>query len=149
MSEEEKPDGIGKKLNLTPMSTPLDQNTKAISTIIADAHNDSVQEDFDFARSNIRQLIDDGNDAIFKLGQIAEQSQNARAYEVLGGIFSVMLKANQDLMDLQKKALDLKNKTNYNDSSSGNAGPKTINNSIFVGSTNELSKLINNMKRGE
>lgn len=143
MSEEEKPDGIGKKLNLTPMSTPLDQNTKAISTIIADAHNDSVQEDFDFARSNIRQLIDDGNDAIFKLGQIAEQSQNARAYEVLGGIFSVMLKANQDLLDLQKKAKDL-NKP------SSSEGPKTLtNNNLFVGTNAELTKLLRNLKNND
>jgi hypothetical protein len=140
MDDNDNNDSIGKKLNLTPMSTPLDQNSKAISTIIADAHNDSVQEDFDFARSNIRQLIDDGNDAIFKLGQIAEQSQNARAYEVLGGIFATMLKANQDLLDLQKKAKDL-NKP------SSTEGPKSLtNNNLYLGTTSDLAKLLKDMQ---
>jgi len=131
-------DGIGKKLGVTPMNSPLDQqSSNAVSTILDSAVNDSVSEDFEYSRGNIRNLIDEGNDAIFKLSQIAEQSQNPRAYEVLSDLINTMLKANQDLMELQKKAKELNKKT----------GDTTYvdkrTQSIFVGSTAELAKIVN------
>lgn len=140
MTYDDKNDPIGKKLGLTPMNTPLDQNNNAVLNMLSVSHDDSIKADFDFARSNIKQLIEEGNDAIFKLGQIAEQSQNPRAYEVLAGIFATMLKANQDLMDLQKKAKDL-NKP------SSSEGPKSLtNNNLYLGTTSDLAKLLKDIK---
>lgn len=131
-------DGIGKKLGLQPIGSPLEQQTSnSVTNSMDSAVNDSVSEDFDFARANIRSLIGEGNDAIFKLSQIAEMSQNPRAYEVLADLINTMLKANQDLMDTQKKARELNKKT----------GDTTYvdkrTQSIFVASTAELSKFLN------
>lgn len=137
MSEDANNDPIGKALNLNPIET-----TSVVKNIISDAHNDSAKTDFDTARSNILTVIDDGQEAIHKMLQIATSSQHPRAFEVLGKLFETVLQANKDLMDLQVKIRDIQAKD-----APISEQAKTINQSIFVGSTAELSDLINNMKR--
>ena len=44
--------------------------TTTISTIVANAKNDSANEDFTYARANIREVISNGSDAISRMAQI-------------------------------------------------------------------------------
>jgi hypothetical protein len=122
---------------------PPPANVEIIKTIAADAHDDSALNDFNLARANIHKVIDDGQEAIDKLSQIASSSQHPRAYEVLATLMKVQLDANKDLMDLQKKIRDLQNIDEPN-----NPAAKQITNNLFVGSTSELQKMIENMKNG-
>jgi len=138
MSEDANNDPIGKALNLNPIET-----TSVVKNIISDAHNDSAKTDFDTARSNILTVIDDGQEAIHKMLQIATSSQHPRAFEVLGKLFETVLQANKDLMDLQVKIRDIQAKD-----APISEQAKTINNNLFVGSTAELQKVIENMKNG-
>jgi len=138
MSDNANNDPIGKALGVTPVT-----QSKTVSTIMAEAHNDSAKQDFEAARANIYEVIQNGQEAMFKLGQIADSSQHPRAFEVLGKLMDTMLQANKDLMELQNKIREI----NVIDAPVSEKA-QTINNNLFVGSTTELQKVIENMKNG-
>lgn len=114
-----------------------------VKQIIAKGSDDSALADFNIARTNIHEIIQNGTFAIEKLSQIADQSQHPRAFEVLGGLYKVMLDANKDLMDLQKKVREIQAADEPH-----NQDAKNITNNLFVGSTAELQKVLENMKNG-
>ena len=136
MTDSSNNDSIGKALNISPMEDQVKQ-------IIAKGSDDSALADFNIARTNIHEIIQNGTFAIEKLSQIADQSQHPRAFEVLGGLYKVMLDANKDLMDLQKKVREIQAVDEPH-----NQDAKNITNNLFVGSTAELQKVLENMKNG-
>lgn len=136
--DNEKNDPIGKALGLSSIQT-----SSAVNNLIADAHNDSAKADFETARANVLNIIENGQEAIYKLGQIAESSQHPRAFEVLAKLMDTTLQANKDLMELQTKIRQISAVD-----APTNEHAKTINNNLFVGSTAELQKVIENMKNG-
>lgn len=138
MTENANNDPISQALGVSPMSS-----SNKVSNMIVDAHNDSARTDFETARANIYEVIQNGQEAMFKLGQIADSSQHPRAFEVLAKLMDTMLIANKDLMELQDKI----RKISATDSPT-NETAKTINNNLFVGSTAELQKVIENIKNG-
>jgi len=78
-------------------------------------------------------LIEKGQEAVDGILEVATSSDHPRAYEVAGQLIKNVADVADKLMDLQKKMKDLDEK---------HARPTTVNNSLFVGSTAELSKLI-------
>jgi hypothetical protein len=136
--DNEKNDPIGKALGLSSIKT-----SSAINNLMADAHNDSAKADFETARANVLNIIENGQEAIYKLGQIADSSQHPRAFEVLAKLMDTTLQANKELMELQTKIRQI----SAADAPS-NEHAKTINNNLFVGSTAELQQVIENMKNG-
>jgi hypothetical protein len=129
-------DPIGNALGLTPT-----QNQ--VQNIVKQAHDDSAKNDFEMARSNIHEVIQNGTYAIEKLAQIADSSQHPRAFEVLAKLMDTMLQANKDLMELQKNIREIDSKdTPVNDQA------KQVTNNLFVGSTADLQKAIEGMKNG-
>ena len=93
-----------------------------------------VDQDYENSRENYYNLIDKGNQAIEGILDIAKEGQHPRAYEVAGQLIGQVAQTVDKLQDLQKKLKDLKevpNKTNTN-----------IKNALFVGSTNELQKML-------
>jgi hypothetical protein len=99
--------------------------------------------DFEHARANVLTMIESGKEAIATLSEIATSSQHPRAFEVLAKLIDTTLQANKDLMDLQTKIREISNID-----SPINEQAKTINNNLFVGSTAELQKIIQEMKNG-
>lgn len=138
MIEENNDDPIGKALGLTPVERQVD----AVTKIIAEAHNDSAKQDFEVARANIHNMLENGQEAMVKLAQIADSSQHPRAFEVLAKLMDTMLVANEKLLDLQTKIRDI----SVSDSPISDKA-KTINNNLFVGSTAELQKVLKDMKK--
>ena len=138
MTEDENNDPIGKALNLTP----IDHTSKIVNDMIANAHDDSATEDFERARANIHNMIENGQEAMVKLAQIADSSQHPRAFEVLAKLMDTMLTANEKLLDLQFKIREIDTAD-----SPMNEKAKTINNNLFVGSTAELQKVLKDMKK--
>lgn len=125
-------------LNLSPMS-----KVDPVKSIVAAAHDDSAKNDFEMARANIHEIIQNGSYAIEKLAQIADSSQHPRAFEVLGTLMKTMLDANKDLLDIQKKIRDISSAD-----APTNDQAQQVTNNLFVGSTSELQKVIENMKNG-
>ena len=92
----------------------------------------SSDDDFQYARENLYGIIERGQDALNGIVELAQQSQHPRTYEVAAVLVRALSDANKDLLELQKRKKDLDEIK----------GPKTINNNLFVGSTNDLQKLI-------
>ena len=101
----------------------------------------TVEEDADFARKNIKELISKGTTAMDNLLQIAAASEHPRAFEVAAGLIKNLADMNKDLLDIQKKKRDLSPK-----SEQSNGGNVNVSNAVFVGNTNELIKLLKNNK---
>lgn len=137
MNDEEN-ERLDKELGITPITKIND----TVANLMADAHNDSATIDFETARANVLNVIENLDDAMHKLAEIAHQSQHPRAYEVFAKLAETSLSANKDLMDLQRKIREIKS---ADEPMSGQA--KTINNNMFVGSTAELQKMIEGMKK--
>ena len=101
----------------------------------AEEHKKDIDHDYDYSRDNYYNLIDKGNEAIQGILDIAKEGQHPRAYEVAGQLIQQVGQTVDKLQDLQKKLKDLKEL------------PKTANtnikNALFVGSTNELQKMLN------
>lgn len=138
MTEEPDDDPIGKALNLSP----TEKISATVSNIVKDAHDDSAKQDFELARANIHSMIMNGQDAMEKLAQIADSSQHPRAFEVLAKLMDTMLSANKDLMTLQEKIREI-------DAADSPISEKaqTVNNNLFVGSTAELQKVLQDINK--
>lgn len=104
---------------------------------------DKLQDDFDVARNNLHILLLDGQQALQSALDVAQQSEHPRAFEVVGNLIKQLADINQQLLDLHQQKQKL-------DEPKGEAKKQvTNNNAIFVGSTSELNKLIQNMAKGE
>ena len=122
-------DTIGEFLELEPLKKDI---TKA-KEIVQDSKLDN---DFEYARGNLYQVIENGSNALTELLEVAQQSQHPRAFEVVATLVRTLSDANIALMDLSKK------KQNIEVSANGGKNPSTVNNTLFVGSTGDLQKLI-------
>ena len=129
--------GIEKKSEVT--ITDFEQPASVPKKI--DETKSDVDNDYSHSRDNYYNLIDKGNQAIDGILDIAKEGQHPRAYEVAGQLIGQVAQTVDKLQDLQKKLKDLKevpNKTNTQ-----------IKNALFVGSTNELQKMLNRKKEDE
>ena len=114
---------------------PIDYQTKEIVEV-----KTAVEDDAEFARTNIRELISKGNTAIDNLLQVATASEHPRAYEVAAGLIKNLGDLNKDLLEIQKRKRDL-DPTQSKSNSTTN-----IDKAVFVGSTTELVKFLKNNK---
>ena len=99
-----------------------------------------VEDDADFARCNIRSLIEKGNQAMDQLLQVANASEHPRAYEVAAGLIKNLADLNKDLLEIQKRRKDLTGE------SANPAKNINVDKAVFVGSTTELVKFLKNNK---
>ena len=93
-----------------------------------------VDNDYEHSRDNYYNLIDKGNQAIEGILDIAKEGQHPRAYEVAGQLIGQVAQTVDKLQDLQKKLKDLKELPK--------SANTNIKNALFVGSTNELQKML-------
>lgn len=124
---------IDTALNLPPIVDVRDdiQQSKPIVKV----ERTEVDNDFDFARENLYNVINRGADAIEDMIDLARASQHPRSYEVLATLMKTTAEANKDLLDLQKKKKDIKQ-------ADEKESPQTVNNNLFVGSTADLQKML-------
>jgi len=100
----------------------------------------NIDDDAEFARQNIRELIQKGNDAVEGILHVAKESEHPRAYEVAANLIKNLSDLNKDLMEIQKRKKDLVPQEHKN---SGNIN---VDKAVFVGSTTELVKFLKNNK---
>ena len=107
---------------------------------------ENVDKDYDTARNNLYSLLNQGQDALFHALEIAKQSEHPRAFEVVGNLMKQLADTNEQLLALSERKVKL-------DAPKQQEGQPnkqvTNNNAIFVGSTSELSKMLNKMNKGE
>lgn len=120
-------DIISDSLNIVPYEETQSE--------IVEVNPTTQHDDSEYVRNNFHSIIEKGKDALDEMMSIAKASEHPRAFEVVSTLMKTLVDANKDLANLSK---DLKKKEESN--------PQTVNNSIFVGSTEELLKMIKNEK---
>jgi hypothetical protein len=131
---------INEKLSELFDVDPIDLTVKEplpVTTEVVDTTN-AVETDTDYARTNIKQLIKKGTDAVDEILQVAKHSEHPRAYEVAGALIKSMADLNKDLLELQKRKRELQ----ISGKEVGGSKDVNIDKAVFVGSTAELMKLI-------
>ena len=94
---------------------------------------EQLKKDYEYTRGNLYSLIEKGQEAVDGILDLAQQSDQPRAFEVAGQLIKHVGDVTDKIVDLQKKMKDLK----------AEDGPKNVtNNALFVGSTSELQKMI-------
>jgi len=131
-SSSNSPDKISQSLGIAPLQK---------QEILPATQSDQVSDDFEYARGNIINTIEKGNEALQGILDVAGMGQHPRAYEVAANLVKTMVEANKDLLDLTKKRKEIEKADNA-------LNPQTVNNNLFVGSTAELLKALksNNIK---
>ena len=121
------------------MKAPTNKPTKTSPKNIKSGKED-ITKDYEYSRAQLYSLVEKGQEAVDGALDVAQQSDSARAYEVAGQLIKHVADTADKLMDLQKKVKEIdevkdKNTTNV------------TNNSLFVGSTADLQKMLKKMKK--
>jgi hypothetical protein len=113
-----------------PKQEVIHREVKSIKTGRTEADRDYTE-----VRDNLKRIIEKSEEAIESILEVAVESQNPRAYEVVAQLITTSLEANNKLMHLHKQIKDIKKEE---------PGKTTTvtNNSIFVGNTAELQKML-------
>ena len=126
------------KLNET-LSEVLDVEPIRSTELLPATAVTKVDDDADFARDNIRTLIEKGNLAVDGILHVAKESEHPRAYEVAANLIKNLSDLNKDLMEIQKRKKDLAPQ-------SQRGGDINVDKAVFVGSTTELVKFLKSNK---
>ena len=124
--------------NITPTEVEVDQTEVKEPVGIQKPDRltkNDIEKDYEYTRGNLYSIIEKGQEAINGILELAQDSEMPRAYEVAGQLIKSVSDATDKLMDLQKKLKDVEEEK-------ASKGPSTVNNSLFVGSTAELAKML-------
>ena len=101
-------------------------------------NSDDLEIDYKEARSNLKDVIGKGKEALENLLTMAKDLDSPRAYEVVGQLIKTISDVNKDLIDIHKRNKDIRGET---------SSPSTVvNNAVFIGSTADLQAIINGRK---
>jgi hypothetical protein len=102
------------------------------------------EDDYSFARKNLRELISKGSTAIDEILFVAKESEHPRAFEVASNFLKNLSELNKDLLQLSKTKKEIEGRD-----ARLKGGDINVEKAVFVGSTNELSKLLKKQKEEE
>ena len=125
-------------LDLSSETTSMQEKIHENNTpteIIEPEKEDRAENDYEYARNNLKKIIETGSMALQELSSIAYTSESPRAFEVVAQMVKNLSDTNKDLLELQKKLKTLK-------AEEEKKSPNNVTNALFVGSTTELQKLI-------
>ena len=94
---------------------------------------DNVQNDYDYSRETLYELIEKGKDALENMIEVARESEHPRAYEVLSGLIKNVSDTNDKLMDLNKKQRQMDEKEQVKQ-------VENTQNNYFMGSTADIKR---------
>jgi hypothetical protein len=151
-------DAINKALDLVPINqngnvSKIGPNDNVLygTTITQkdeeESKNSEVTDDFEYVREKLYHSATKSQEAVEDMIMIARQSQHPKAYEVLNAAIKTLADVSMSIAELQIK----KQKVAPKEASpvAGQAegqGNQVINNNLFVGSTAELQKMLEDMK---
>ena len=129
-------DAIDKALDV---KAEIVREKKKVSRVRDDIGEDP-QKDYEYSRAQLYTLVEKGQEAVNGILDVANDSMHPRAFEVAGQLIKHVADTTDKLVDLQKKMKDLDE----------DQGPKQVtNNSLFVGSTADLQKMLKQMGKAK
>ena len=94
---------------------------------------ENVETDYRYARENLYNLVERGQDAIDGILELSKETEHPRAYEVAGQLIKTVGETAEKLIDLQSKLKKLEDEQQK---------VGTQHNHLYVGSTSELQKFL-------
>jgi len=120
------------KLNeLLNIDTEIKKETKLVK-VPERAKN--IETDYRYARENLYNLVERGQDAIDGILELSKETEHPRAYEVAGQLIKTVGDTAEKLLDIQKKIKELEKEDEQK--------VGTQHNHLYVGSTSELQKFL-------
>ena len=110
---------------------PITKGTQEVSQ--------DAEKDYEYTRGELYRLISQGQEAVQGALEVAQESGHPRAYEVA-------VNAIKQVSDITDKLVDLQHKMKNLGKEDKKAGPTTVNNTMFIGSTADLQQML---KRGK
>ena len=126
-------DNISKALDISFEPETKKDDVNLIKKEANRIKTEKLDVDFAAARNNMKQLIDNGMDALSGIMKVAEASDSPREYEVTALLLKTISDMNRDLIVMHEKNSNIQKEKVTN----------ITNNSIYVGSTTDLQNLIN------
>lgn len=151
--------GIPNTQNVPATNNPT-QNTKmVVNEIIKDTKDDIKQwdkekretqlnEDFDYSRAKLYQLMETGQEALMGILEVAQESEHPRAYEVCAQLIKNNSELVKALTMLHKDSQDVVQTMDPNERESRQDDSGNVtNNNLFVGSSQELLEMLEKMNK--
>ena len=98
-------------------------------------NDDKINNDYDYSRDTLYELIEKGKAALENMIEVARESEHPRAYEVLSGLIKNVADVNDKLQDLNKKQKQLNDEER----------PQQVENqqnNFYLGSTSDIQKML-------
>jgi hypothetical protein len=147
MSDDDK---IARALGVRPLEEAKAEDlpevieTTAQEVVVASPEEDETINDIEQARGNIKNIIEQGDDALSEMIGLAKQSESPRAFEVASTLMKTLLDANKDFVEMSTKKKYAKEEA---------AGPKeaaqtNVTNNNLILSTADLLKMLKDGSNG-
>jgi hypothetical protein len=137
-------DKISQVLGLSPLAEAKEEDLptlveekETLPTLVSNEDDETIR-DIEQARGNIKNIIEQGDDALKEMISLAKQSESPRAFEVASTLMKTLLDANKDFVEMSTKKKYAKEEL---------MGPKeaaqtNITNNNLILSTADLLKMI-------
>ena len=130
---------LDKTFNINP--EVVEEPTKSIERVNPPPDRltkSEITRDYEYTRGNLYSIIEKGQEAIDGILELAQESEMPRAYEVAGQLIKHVGDVADKLMALQKDKKAVKEES---------AKKVVTNNSLFVGSTADLQKMLKKVSK--
>jgi len=118
------------EIDIAPIEKTTEMITQANSEVSVDAN-----KDYEYTRGELYRLISQGQEAVQGALEVAQESGHPRAYEVA-------VNAMKQVSDMTDKLIDLQHKMKNLGKEDKKSTPTTVNNTMFIGTTADLQKMI-------
>ena len=130
-------DGLNDVFGAEP--SELQKHVDKVKPELKKTDTPDVRQDYEMSRAQLHSLVMKGQEAVDGILDVARASDHPRAYEVAGQLIKHVADTADKLIDLQKKMKDL-------DAEDKKSSPSTVNNTMFIGSTADLQKMLKKQK---
>ena len=135
-AQTSKYDGIEDALDVkTEIVQDVVQPTPIAEIEVTTSTKEQLKKDYEYTRGNLYSLIEKGQEAVDGILELAQETDQPRAFEVAGQLIKHVGDVADKLIDLQKKVNDIEAPTKTKEVT-------TTNNTMFVGSTADLAKFL-------
>lgn len=116
--------------DLLDIESDIKQKTEVVKL---PERSENIETDYRYARENLYNLVERGQDAIDGILELSKETEHPRAYEVAGQLIKTVGETAEKLIDLQSKLKKLEGEEQK---------VGTQHNHLYVGSTSELQKFL-------
>ena len=102
--------------------------------------SEDKNNDYEYTRETLYDLIEKGREGIEEMIEVARQSEHPRAYEVLATLIKDTAQTSEKLMDLHRKIQTLDQMMLPAPEKQG-----STTNNLFIGSTTELQRMLKDL----